>query len=205
MNPRTLPAALAALLLLPACQRDEVRSYRVPKEAVAPALPQAGGSMAGASMPGAGGAGAPASTAAVALTWQGAPHWQQLPAAGMRRGTFTLNAPDGSTADLAITAFPGDVGGLAANLNRWRGQIGLPPLPAAEVQATVEHIDTPHFHVDLVNYLGTTEGKPTRMIAALMEYNGETWFFKLTGPDALVAGEAANFRAFIDTVAPVSP
>ena len=52
------------------------------------------------------------------------PTWVVKPPAPMRKATFGV--PAGSAeADLSITAFPGDVGGELANINRWRGQVGL--------------------------------------------------------------------------------
>ncbi len=182
--------ALAALALM-GCSRDEVRTYRVPKEDPVAALPAADRTAPAAAVP--------------ALTWQAPDHWQEQPAGGMRRGSFIVPDGKGATADLAITSFPGDVGGLAANVNRWRGQIGLPPLSAEDAQASVEHVDTPAFHVDLVEFAGEVDGTPTRMLGAIIQHGGSSWFFKLMGPDALVAAETDAFRSFIQTVAPATP
>jgi cysteinyl-tRNA synthetase len=41
-------------------------------------------------------------------------------------------------AEVAVTVFPGTVGGLTANVNRWRGQIGLPPASEADIQAQIQ-------------------------------------------------------------------
>ena len=43
------------------------------------------------------------------------------------------------------------------------------------------------------------------MIGAIIPYEGATWFFKLTGPDALVAGERDRFMAFLKTIKPSVP
>ena len=139
-----------------------------------------------------------------ALTWTAPDSWEEQPAGGMRRGSFTITGSDGAKADLSVIAFPGDAGGLAANLNRWRGQIGLPALSAEEAEATVVHVDTPAFHVDFVDYLGESQGEPTRITGAILHHGGESWFFKLMGPDALVASQSGAFRNFLQTVAPAS-
>lgn len=200
MSPRlTLLIAVAAATLA-GCRKDEVHAYRVPKDKNPPMLP----GMAGAA-PGGGNADATAAASApAALQWTAPETWQELPAAGMRRGSFTINGDDGATADLSVIAFPGEAGGLASNLNRWRGQIGLPALDADAAQATVEHLDTPSFHIDFVDYVGTAKGIPTRIAGAILHYNDESWFFKLMGPDALVAAETPAFRTFLQTVAPVA-
>ncbi len=192
MSPRlALLPALAALALM-GCSRDEIQTYRVPKEDPTATLPAAMNAN-------------PAPGTASALAWQAPAHWQEQTAGGFRRGSFSIPGDGDAAADLSIIAFPGDAGGLAANLNRWRGQIGLAALSAADVQASVEHVDTPTFHVDLVDYLGEADGTPTRILGAILEHGGESWFFKLMGPDAIVAGETEAFRNFIQTVAPAAP
>ena len=44
-----------------------------------------------------------------------------------------------------------------------------------------------------------------RILGAMVPYAGATWFFKLIGPEALVAKEKATFMAFLDTVKPDAP
>ncbi len=192
MPTRMVALALLTLLSITGCNRDEVRSYRVPKEA-APELPTPAGSTSGA----------PTSTGA--LTWQAPGHWEELPASGMRRGSFTLRGDGEQTADLSIIAFPGDVGGMTANVNRWRGQVGLASLSADKVDASIQHTDTAFFHMDFVSMSGEAAGTPTRIDGAIFNHGGESWFVKLMGPTALVAAEAENFRAFVGTIEPAQP
>jgi hypothetical protein len=186
-------AALLTLLPLGACRDREITAYRAPKDpAPADLPPEAPGStMAGTAVP----------TGGDSLTWTAPAHWVAKPAGAMRKGSYAIK--DGTAeADLSITAFPGDTGGLLANLNRWRGQIALPPLAPGELDAHREHIDIGTLHVDLVDFVGTANGVPTRLIGAIAPLDGETWFFKLTGPDTLVVREKPAFREFLRTVAP---
>lgn len=193
MKPRSvLPLALAAFML-GGCAREEIRSYRAPKEDPMATLPPAMRNTGGDT------------ETAGALTWTAPDNWEEQTAGGMRRGSFAITGENGAKADLSVIAFPGDAGGLAANLNRWRGQIGLPTLTADEVQASIEHIDTPAFHVDFVNYLGVSQGVPTRIAGAILNHGNESWFFKLMGPDELVASQIEAFRNFLQTVAPTTP
>lgn len=176
-------------LLLSGCQKDEVHAYRVPKEAPAPAVDTRPGMTDKSSL-------------STGLVWQAPDHWIEQSAAGVRRGSFQATNDNGEVADISIIAFPGDVGGMAANLNRWRNQVGLSPLPEAEVQATIEHMDTPAFHLDFVNYLGNANGTPTRVAGAIMSHSGESWFFKIMGPASVVDAELPAFRSFLQTIAP---
>ncbi len=190
MPARPAIIAIIALVTLTACSPDEVNSYRVPKE-TSPTMPGAGGE-------------APVSTGGGALTWQAPDHWLDQGASGMRRGSFQVPGEGEAVADLSIIAFPGDVGGLAANVNRWRGQVGLPNLSPAQIDAEVEHTDTAFFHVDIVTMTGDAGGIPTRIDGAIFNHAGESWFIKFMGPAELVARENDNFRAFVNTVAPAN-
>ncbi len=113
----------------------------------------------------------------------------------MRKGSFSIKG-DGVEADLSITAFPGATGGLEANLNRWRGQVGLAPASADEVTQAVEKFEANGLSFILVDYAGNG----SRLLGAIIPYGGNSWFFKLTGPDALVTGQKAAFTEFLHTV-----
>jgi hypothetical protein len=45
----------------------------------------------------------------------------------MRIGSFAVKEGNDSSLDISVTAFPGDLGGLLPNVERWLGQIGLDP------------------------------------------------------------------------------
>ncbi len=101
---------------------------------------------------------------------------------------------------IPVPVFPGDTGGLLANLNRWRGQISLPPFTPDQLDANIQHLDIGSLHVDVVDFAGTANGAPTRILGAVVPKGGETWFFKLMGPDALVAAQKQDFLAFLNSV-----
>lgn len=214
ITPLVAPA-LAFTAFVTGCRKEEVTSYRVPKEPAAAATPHDHAAHAKADAPppapaapapaSSGGtmASTPVATASGAgLTWKGPAHWTDKGASGMRKGTFTINGENGAAAELAITAFPGDVGGEAANVNRWRGQLQLAPLSEAEVVRSIERIEFAGLKVGLVDLRNDVNGVTTRMLGAFVAHQGATWFFKLTGPDALVAKEKGAFLDFVKTIRP---
>ena len=146
-----------------------------------------------------------ATATGAALTWSAPARWQAKPASSMRRGSYTLSGEGTATADLAITAFTGDVGGESANVNRWRGQLALTPLPAAEATAALTRLSVGDLKLAVVDLSGTANGQPARLLGAMVPFGGATWFFKLIGPDALVAQEKPAFLAFLQTVQPAAP
>src|ERR1035437_8538529 len=131
MSARPTLFALAALtLLLAACRDQKVAAYRVPKEK-APELPAPIAEASGApnapmTLPaGATRAAAPVPTASGAgLTWTAPATWKTKAGSAMRKGSYAVGDAS-AEADLSITAFPGDVGGEVANINRWRGHASL--------------------------------------------------------------------------------
>ncbi|MBI5423211.1 MAG: hypothetical protein HZA32_03940 [Opitutae bacterium] len=216
---------VAAALLLAGCRDKEVVSYRAPRDSAPPVErpkktmpgataqgelpdghPPIGGAAATASAPAADGgmaaAGLPAGavTKNNALVWTAPAAWQERAPGSIRKGSYTVPGEGGAVGDLSITAFPGDTGGLHANVNRWRGQIGLAPLADAEVEKSIEHLDVNGLHIEFVEMVGTSGNPPMRLLGAIVPYQKETWFFKLTGPDALVASQREAFRTFLTTI-----
>ena len=118
----------------------------------------------------------------------------------MRRASFGVAMSGGAEADLSISVLGGTAGGLAANINRWRAQLGLPELRAGDIAATTETISAGGLSFTFVDLAGQTSGAPMRMLAAIAELEGQSWFFKLTGPDAGIAAEKTAFIAFLRTV-----
>lgn len=54
----------------------------------------------------------------------------------MRIATYMAPTESGEQ-EVAVTRFPGRVGGELANINRWRGQMGLSPITEAELEDSI--------------------------------------------------------------------
>lgn len=210
---KALPALATGLTMLVAvtgCQKEEISTYRVAKETVQAAPSAAAPAAAPAPAPASSGTGGtsmantPVATASGnALVWTAPAGWTAKAAGSMRKGSYAVKG-DGGEADMAITAFPGDVGGDLANLNRWRGQIGLPAVGQAEFDRETQHLDRNGLHMTVVDIVGTG-ANAQRILGAMVPHQGATWFFKLSGPDALVAGQKKAFLALLDTIKPAAP
>jgi hypothetical protein len=196
-----LSASLLAFGCKPAPQvaRYEVKSDAAPAPAATPAAPVA--AQAAPSPAVAAPMVAPASMKAEAASFD-APKWSKLPAGwsvgpenGMRKATWIVTGPDGSKAEVAVTVFPGNVGGLTANVNRWRGQIGLASAGPDEIAASakpakVGGIDSQRF------VMASTDGKKG-LDAVMTPHKGATWFFKMSGDAAAVATQGPALVAFL--------
>lgn len=200
-----LSASVVGLCLLAlGCKKHEIQSYRVQKETSTVAAPAVPPTTPAASTPAgemASMANTPVATAQGAgLVWTAPAHWTAKAASAMRRGTFTMKGTDGAEAELSITAFPGDVGGPLANVNRWRGQIQLPPITDAELQRDLVHLDFNGLHFDVIDIAGAPGANAQRIVGASVAHEGSTWFFKLMGPDRVVAAEKQAFLTFLQTI-----
>jgi len=128
------------------------------------------------------------------LVWQAPADWQNKPGNAMRKGSYAVGG-----AEVAITAFPGDVGGVLANVNRWRGQVGLDPLDDAGLAKATQSLDSNGLKF-VVADAGPASPGGQRILAALLPWQGSTWFFKLAGPDEAVAQAKPAFLSFLKTV-----
>jgi len=95
--------------------------------------------------------------------------------APMRVVTFMIDDPDGAI-DAAVTRFPGDVGGMLANVNRWRTQAGLMAVTEEELDGLMETFEVPGFRGALMRI----EGESTHILAASLFEIAEnrTWFVR---------------------------
>lgn len=204
------PLALAALLTFAACKKEEIQVYRLAKPAdsgaaAAPAAPAAPAGLpeghpalgAGAAM----GTLPPELAAAAAspssLRWKTPGGWTEKPGSGMRRATFVVPGNAGP-ADLSVVSLPGDAGGALANVNRWRGQVGLAPWDESAFRAGAQTVKAPAGPFTFVDLPGSGQ----HMLAAILLKDGEAWFFKLLGPEQTVAAAAPAFKTFLTSVSP---
>jgi len=204
------------VLLLSGCNKTDATSYRIAKERDATLPVIVATAATPASMPasapttapvGSGGmAGTPVATAGgPGLTWTAPAGWQAKALGAMRKGSFTIANEAGATADLSITAFPGAVGGEFANVNRWRGQLSLPPIVETDLATAVTHLSQNGLIFTFVDLVSTDAANPQHMLGAMVPYEGAMWFFKLSGPDALVAATKPAFLEFLKTVKAANP
>ncbi len=198
---------LPAALFLGGCGENPVSFYEAPRENPADRAP---GPLA--AMRSTNAAGSPAR-----LEWTKPAQWSEKPGSEMRLASFGFTAPDGREADISVFSFPDAAGGLLANINRWRGQIGLDPVADDALETTAERIQIAGLPSWFVEFAGIASGSapmmgaappatgPTRIIGAIVPIGGASWFFKMMGPDDVVAGQRETFQEFIAGIRAVTP
>ena len=121
--------------------------------------------------------------------------WEDLPASGIRKANLKVSDENG-TAELTVLVFPGDVGGRLANINRWRGQVGLDDATPEDLSKFTESYPIskhPGLYVRL-------EGGAQSILGGLLPFHGSTWFFKFLGSSGTVLDNEAKMKAFLDSV-----
>jgi hypothetical protein len=175
---KLLPLLLLAALA--ACRQDKIETRRVAKED-APATP---GTADGAAARPAG------------LSWKTPAGWTELPGNGMRAATFVLPKGPGK-AEVTVIALPGDVGGELANVNRWRGQIALPPVGEADLAGVRTKVRSGAGELFVYDFT-STGAKKTRLVAGMIQVSGTMWFFKLMGDEKPVAAAKPAFLKLLE-------
>ena len=127
--------------------------------------------------------------------------WQPLPPAQFLLAEFSVTGTNGAKADVNVAELGGDGGGVLANVNRWRGQLGLGAAAEGDLAQMTQSLDVPGGQGTLVDFMGVDaqSGAQVRLVGAIVPMNGQTWFYKLMGDEHVVAGQKDAFIKFIQS------
>jgi hypothetical protein len=194
-------ALMIAALALAGCDREQIKVQEVPKDseqqsaqtptmslasaANMPADPHAGmdmGQMGGGD-------------AQPQLKWKLPSGWKEKAPSQMRVASFDAGK-EGQTADVSIIPLqmPGGPKMELDNYNLWRQSLQLPPVDKVESQPVA---------------IGSEQGKlyevgdsksSNQILAAVLEKGGLTWYFKMSGEDAVVKEQKPAFLDFLKSI-----
>ncbi len=166
---------LAVLLL--GCQQREIHVYTAPKNLRAIAQSE--------------------TASAAPPAWTVPEHWVSQPTTAFRVGSFEVPGTAGA-ADLAISFLSGPAGGVLSNINRWRGQLQLPPTDEEGLKSLTRLLRIGEDSILMVTL--TSADLQTRIVVAIWEKPDGAWFFKLMGPLPTLVQEEAVFSQFLGSV-----
>lgn len=129
------------------------------------------------------------------FTYDAPTGWREQKAGMMQLATFDVGT-DQQSAKVSVSKLGGAAGGVLANVNRWRGQVGLDPLENEE-QVEPQALKVDGNDSVLLEFRGE-QGKS--IAVAMVPNGGSVWFFKIMGDSDVVAKESANFRAFLASI-----
>jgi hypothetical protein len=122
--------------------------------------------------------------------------WSTGKVGGMRKAAFTVEDGD-HRGEVTVIDLSRDAGDRLANVNRWRGQVGLEPTDAEGLNSLLERIDVGDAPGDFVELAGP---KGETILGAIVDRGDKTWFFKLQGPTPLATAQKAAFQAYVRSV-----
>jgi hypothetical protein len=138
------------------------------------------------------------------MGWKETPVDPSSPAAGMRLINLSFG-PNGE-GECYLSMMPGEAGGLEANVNRWRKQMGLPEWSQEELAKLPTKKLFGH-ESTFVSFDGDFKGmgdaeakKDYRMLGLVQPTPQFTLFVKMTGPKDLVAANEAAFDQFCQSI-----
>jgi hypothetical protein len=198
---RTIPLLSALVFVSLGCKREEIQVYQAPKDSPTPAVAPPHG---GGADPHGGAAAAPAK-----LPWVVPDGWTAKASSGMRIASYEVKAADGRSVDISVVPLGGQSGSLLDNVNRWRNELKLAPITEASLDTEVKGVPigtTTGKLVNLVSEAANLEGKfKERTLAAMLDLEGTTIFFKLRGEDQLALENEPKFRAWLQSVQTTIP
>jgi hypothetical protein len=134
-----------------------------------------------------------------ALKWSLPKGWSETPGGGaMRFATF--KAPYAGKLEATVVVLPGPAGGELANVNRWRGQIGLPAIDEGTLAKARTVLKSKAGALNVYDFSSEGQAK-SRMVAGYISTpDGNTWFLKLTGDADPVAKARPDFMTILGSL-----
>ena len=130
--------------------------------------------------------------------WEAPASWQTVPPkSSVQLARFHISHPQEGDAEMTVSVLSGDGGGLLPNINRWRGQINLPPLEPESLGNVTRQLDLDD---EWKGILADMTGGQSRVLVAIVSVGEETWFYKMTGAPGAVEKEMEAFTNFVHSV-----
>jgi hypothetical protein len=136
------------------------------------------------------------------LQWTLPEGWMEVAPGAMSIASFKVPGQNGAEAEVSVVPLPGMAGGDSANVNRWRGQAGLPEATPDELEKMAEAVQVGDLPAKLYDIAGQGPGGASakRILGVIQQRNGVTWFFKMTGDAGLVGQQKPAFEAFLKSL-----
>lgn len=139
---------------------------------------------------------APANASAEKLTFKPPASWVEKGAGGMRKAAFDVGKGE-EAGEVTVIDLTGTGGDLLPNLNRWRGQVGLPSVSEEEMNSAAFEIASGDKVWKSFRLEGSKDGKPVGILVATWKSEDRAWFIKLQGTVSLLKEEEGRFIEFV--------
>lgn len=163
-----------------------------PKSALPAGHPPLGGAM-----PGAGGA-ASEPVAAAPFKYELPKGWTASPPSQFNLAAFNID-DGGAKGRVTVSEAQGD---LLSNINRWRGQLGMPPTDEEQLQNALTKIKVSGLDADFVELIAPAgAGEQGAILGVIAKQSaGSSLFIKFTGGAPLAQRERERFMQFVGSI-----
>jgi hypothetical protein len=134
--------------------------------------------------------------------------WKSVPTRGLRLAEFAVT--DGpQAASVTLIKFPANEGSMIAdplaNINRWRGELGLSQITKESLSTATETIDIdgrPSIYAAMIPDAAKVEESKAKdaTLAAIAKVGGQIWFIKMKGDREVVKKHQDEFKAFLKSL-----
>ena len=195
--PRISPAAAlllsASAALFTSCRQPEIHVYLAPRDATPP--PAVSTAETPAPQP---------ERPKPTITYTKPEGWTEAPPGAISIAAFAIKG-DGAEANVNITPLPDLRGRESMVVNMYREQTGEPPIEQADLGKTLQPVEVAGGEGQMFELLGKSHDKATRLITVIAHRDGRSWFYRISGDDALVAAQKPAFLDLLKTVKITEP
>ncbi len=178
---------LPAAVLLASCGGDQVETYRVPKEQPGTPPVQMQQPAAAPAM-----RAAPASSAG--FTADLPEGWKEVPSSSaMRKVSYGI---EGTGIDAYFISL--SMGDVASNVNRWRGQVGLPGAALADIEKEMKVFSINSHECKYFEIYNEADGKG--IIAGIIDLSPSYWYFTGKGTVEELKAHSGDMQAFLKSM-----
>lgn len=128
------------------------------------------------------------------VSWVRPEGWKQKARSGLRFAT--LYRADDEKTEITVYRFGPNSGGLLANVNRWRAQVGLQPTDEATLKKESRVVKADKLEAIVVDL----KGESKRIVGAILPTQNATWFFKLTASPKVAGKHKADVPKLVESV-----
>lgn len=137
------------------------------------------------------------------FSWEVPDGWKRAGEKPMRLVTYLTGEDD--AIECYVTVLGGTGGGVAMNLNRWRQQMGKPPLTEAMIEEldTIEMLGEDAFIVEITGTytgMGAAPKPEHMMLGTVALLNNQSVFVKMIGPESQMRERLPEFKTFCESL-----
>jgi hypothetical protein len=178
---------LPLVTLLASCGNDGVETYQVPKEKnEAPAMQMAPKSATPTQQA--------ASVSSPGFTADLPEGWKEIPSSSaMRKISYGI---EGTDIDFYLISL--SMGDVTSNVNRWRGQVGLPNASAVDIEQDLQTFDVDGHEIKYIEIYNEESGKG--IVAAIVDLAPTYWYFTGKGSVEELKANAEGMQSFLKSI-----